>query len=340
MNRIQIKSILMLVVAIILMVGCGKVTGSSNTKSKKDTSTDKIKVIATFYPMYEFTKQIAGDKADVQLLIPSTIEPHDWEPTPKDMANIQKADVFIFNSEYMESWVPSIRKSISNNNVDFVEASKGITLKKGVEEEEHEHDHDHGDHDHEGDTNAHDSSEEHEHHHHHEFDPHVWLSPVLAQQEVKTITEALIKADPKNKEEYEENSVAFTKKLKKLDSDFREGLKDIKQKEIVTQHAAFGYLTNEYGLIQVPIAGLSPDIEPSAAKMKEIKDFSKKNNVKVIYFEELASPKVAETLANEIGAKTEVLNTLEGLSKEDQENGFDYIKVMEKNLQTLLKYQK
>ena len=326
MNRIQIKSILMLVVAIILMVGCGKVTGSSNTKSKKDALNDKIKVIATFYPMYEFTKQIAGDKADVQLLIPSTIEPHDWEPTPKDMANIQKADVFIFNSEYMESWVPSIRKSISNNNVDFVEASKGITLKKGVEEEEHEHehDHDHGDHDHE---------------HHHEFDPHVWLSPVLAQHEVKTITEALIKADPKNKEEYEKNSVAFTKKLKKLDSDFREGLKDIKQKEIVTQHAAFGYLTNEYGLIQVPIAGLSPDIEPSAAKMKEIKDFSKKNNVKVIYFEELASPKVAETLANEIGAKTEVLNTLEGLSKEDQENGFDYIKVMEKNLHTLLKYQ-
>ncbi|MGE6257203.1 metal ABC transporter substrate-binding protein [Heyndrickxia sporothermodurans] len=311
----RLKSILVLFAAAILIVGCGK-------KEETSAVTNKIKVVTTFYPMYEFTKNIAGDKADVQLLIPSTIEPHDWEPTPKDMANIQKADVFVYNSEYMETWVANVKKSISSDQLSYVEASKGITLEKGAEGEEEEH---------------HDDEEE--HHHHHEMDPHVWLSPALAQKEVETITAALVKADPDHKEDYERNSAAYIEKLKKLDNEFREGLKNVKKKEMITQHAAFGYLAHEYGLTQVPIAGLAPDQEPSAAKLAELKAFAKEHKVKVIYFEELASPKVAQTLANEIGAKTEVLHTLEGLSQDDQDKGLDYMKVMEKNLEILKKAQ-
>lgn len=316
----RLTSILVLFAAVILIVGCGKKEETSTVDQK--SSTNKIKVVTTFYPMYEFTKNIAGDKADVQLLIPSTIEPHDWEPSPKDMANIQKADVFVYNSEYMETWVANVKKSISSNQLSYVEASKGITLGKGAEGEEEEH---------------HDDEEE--HHHHHEMDPHVWLSPALAQMEVETITAALVKADPDYKEDYERNSAAYIVKLKKLDNEFREGLKNVKKKEMITQHAAFGYLAHEYGLTQVPIAGLAPDQEPSAAKLAELKAFAKEHKVKVIYFEELASPKVAQTLANEIGAKTEVLHTLEGLSQEDQDKGLDYMKVMERNLEILKKAQ-
>lgn len=333
MNRLRFKSILILFTAIILMVGCGKKEETSSANVNIDQATNKMKIITTFYPIYEFTKNISGDKADVQLLIPSTIEPHDWEPSPKDMANIQNADLFIYNSEYMETWVPNVQKSIKSDKLSFVEASKGITLEKGSEDD-HEH------HDEDGEHGHHDGDEEHDgHEHNHEMDPHVWLSPALAQKEVETITAALVNADPNNKEVYEKNSTAYLEKLKKLDNDFREGLKDIKKKEMITQHAAFGYLAHEYGLIQVPIAGLSPDQEPSAAKLAELKAFAKEHDVKVIYFEELASPKVAQTLANEIGAQTEVLHTLEGLSKEDQEKGLNYIKVMEKNLAVLKQSQ-
>ncbi|MGE8203711.1 metal ABC transporter substrate-binding protein [Heyndrickxia sp. NPDC080065] len=322
MKRFRFKSILILFTAIILMAGCGKKEETSVANSSKDPASNKIKVITTFYPMYEFTKNVAGDRADVQLLIPSTIEPHDWEPSPKDMANIQSANIFIYNSEYMETWVLNVQKSIKSDKLSFVEASKGITLAEG------------------GDEDHHDGEEGHdEHDHHHEMDPHVWLSPVLAQKEVESITAALIKADPNNKEAYEKNSDAYIAKLKQLDNDFREGLKNIKKKEMITQHAAFGYLAKEYGLKQVPIAGLSPDQEPSPAKLGELKKFAKQHDVKVIYFEELASPKVAQTLANEIGAKTQVLNTLEGLSKEDQDKGLDYIKVMENNLEILKQSQ-
>ncbi|GIN88853.1 high-affinity zinc uptake system binding-protein ZnuA [Heyndrickxia sporothermodurans] len=283
---------------LILLSGCG---------SKKEANSQKLHIVTTFYPMYEFTKNIVKDKAEVQLLIPSNVEPHDWEPSPKDVGSIQKSDLFIYNSPYFETWVPSIEKSVSNEKLLFVEASNDIDLIKRSESKKNQ------------------------------LDPHVWLSPVLAQQEVKTITEAVIKADPNNKAYYQKNSDEYLAKLANLDREYRTTLKKTKKKELITQHAAFGYLTNEYGIQQVPIAGLSPSQEPNPAKLAELKQFAQKHKVNIIFFEELASPKVAETLANEIGAKTEVLHTLEGLSKDEQKEGLNYISVMQKNLDMIKK---
>jgi len=313
--------------AAMLLAGCSnKESVSDSSGSKKEDKTEKIKVVTTFYPMYEFTKQVAGDAADVELLIPSTMEPHDWEPTPKDMANVQDASLFIYNSEYMETWVPDMEKSVAGSKVKFIEASKGITLAEGAEEEEeHEHEHEEGKENHEQS---------------HAKDPHVWLSPVLAQKEVATIADALINADPANKEVYKQNSADYIGQLKELDNKYHTALQNASKKELITQHAAFHYLADEYGLVQVPIAGLSPEEEPSAKKLTELKEFAKEHEVQVIYFEELASPKIAKTLANEIDTKTEVLSTLEGLSAEDQEKGMDYIQVMEENLEKLVQYQK
>ncbi|WP_445505507.1 metal ABC transporter substrate-binding protein [Niallia sp. 03091] len=326
MKFFRLRTVLIVLVAVVFMAGCGK---NSETTNGKTSNSEKIKVITTFYPMYEFTKNVAGDQADVELLIPSSTEPHEWEPSPKDVANIQNADLFIYNSEYMETWVPQVKDTLSGKKVKFVEASKGITLVEGVEEEEEHHE---------------DGTEEEEHHegeheHHHEMDPHVWLSPALAQKEVQTITDTLISADPDNKAAYEKNSKAYLAKLTQLDNDYRTELKGVKKKELITQHAAFGYLAKEYGLIQVPIAGLSPEQEPNAQKLAELKDFAKEHDVKVIYFEEITSPKLAKTLASEIGAKTEVLSTLEGLSEKDQAKGLDYIQVMEANLEKLVQSQ-
>ncbi|MED3916234.1 metal ABC transporter substrate-binding protein [Priestia megaterium] len=312
MKKKYVMTAVVAVACFSLMVGCSTKSRSSNETNKSSTN-EKIHVTTTFYPMYEFTKQVAGDKADVELLIPSTVEPHDWEPSPKDMKNIQQSDLVVYNSPYMETWEPSIEKSINSEGPTFVKASTGIELMNGIEDEE------------EKGKQA------------HAYDPHVWLSPVLAQKEVKNIAEALEKADPDNKDYYEKNSEKYIDQLKDLDKKYQSTLKDVRNKELITQHAAFGYLAKQYGLTQVPIAGLSPEQEPSAAKLAELKKFAQTHHVKTIYFEELTSPKVAKTLADEVGAKTEVLNTLEGLSKEQQKQGLDYIEAMENNLKQLQK---
>ncbi|QAY65784.1 metal ABC transporter substrate-binding protein [Paenibacillus protaetiae] len=304
-----------LLLCIALLSGCGKTSGHAND--------GKLNVAVTFYPMYEFTKQVAGEHANVTALIPPSVEPHDWEPSAKDMTIIQNADVFVYNG-LIEGWADSALSAAPNDKRIAVQASKGISLIEGTaeEEEEHEEDHeeDHGSH---GEEQA--------------LDPHVWLSPVLAQQEVSAIEQALEQADPAHKADYKTNAAAYIAKLKQLDQDYRAGLQNVKKKSFVTQHAAFGYLAKEYGLTQIPIAGLSPDQEPSPENMAEIVKFAKQNDVKTIFFETLVDPKVARTVADEIGAKTDVLNPLEGLTDEDKTNHLDYISIMTNNLKALQK---
>jgi zinc transport system substrate-binding protein len=301
------KLCLTLIFVLLVASGCSnasQVTGD-NTKSKK------LQIVTTFYPMYYFTKQVAGDLANVDMLIPNGVEPHDWEPTTKDMARIQDADVFIYNSKYFETWADKVLGSMNHSKLKVVEASSGIKLMNATTGEE-------------------DGSKA-------SMDPHVWLSPVLAEKEVDNITKALEQSDPKHKQQYEQNAEAFKKKLADLDQQYKETLSHANKKEFVTQHAAFGYLAKQYGLTQIPIAGLSPDVEPTLGKLTELANLTKKKNIKVIYFEGLTSSKVAQTLANEIGAQTEVLNPLEGLTKEDQQQGLDYLGVMKKNLDALMK---
>lgn len=332
MNLFKARALVGMVIAcLIIMAGCtSKDTSIQNGENSEKE--DQLHIVTTFYPMYEFTKNIAKDKAQVDLLIPSNIEPHDWEPSPKDMEKIQKSDILIFNSSNMETWISAVQDSLGKDQPLFIEASNEITLMEGVA------------HDHDYDEEADLHNEEMEHHneeaeHHDEenahLDPHVWLSPVLAQKEVQNITAALVKLDPKNKDVYENNSHEYIQKLKELDELYRKTLHNVASKEIITQHAAFGYLAREYGLIQVPISGLSPSEEPSPAKLAELKKFAEEHQIKVIFFEETTSPKVAQTLAAELGAETEVLNTLEGLSMEDQKKGLGYIEVMKNNLKSL-----
>ncbi|GIO13961.1 zinc ABC transporter substrate-binding protein [Cohnella xylanilytica] len=286
----------------------------------------KLKVVTTFYPMYEFSRQVAGDNADVVALVPAGAEPHDWEPSAKDMALIADADVFVYNG-IVEGWAEKALASAGNADRIVVKASEGIALQEGVAEEEDDHGH--------GDEAE--GAEDRDHDHGHELDPHVWLDPSLAKREVSNIEAALAKADPEHAADYASNAEAFNAKLSELDQAFRDGLKDAKRKEFVTQHAAFGYLAKAYGLTQVPISGLSPDQEPSPERMADIVKEAKRRDVKTIFFETLVDPKVARTIADEIGAATDVLNPLEGLTDEDRKNGLDYIGIMRNNLAALKK---
>nr|WP_042196775.1 metal ABC transporter substrate-binding protein [Paenibacillus camerounensis] len=385
--------------AVLIASGCGSnnnpagnaadihATGTSDTSAAANASADslgKLDIKVSFYPMYEFTKNIAGDLADVELLVPAGIEPHDWEPTAQDMARITDADILIYNGAGMESWTGQVLDSASGSKLITVEASKGLDIMEGAEEEEaghshghseeahgtDEHDHGHGEEAHDADEHDHDHGEEahgtdeHEHghgeeahgtdehdhghgeeahgadehnHDHGGLDPHVWLSPALAIREVRNIEAALAAASPDHAAAFKANADSYAAKLEQLDRDFKDGLSNTKRKDFITQHAAFGYLAREYGLTQVPIAGLSPEQEPSAAQMAGIIEFAKANDVKTIFFETLISSSVAETIAQEIGAKAAVLNPVEGLTEEDRSRGLDYIAIMRQNLEALKK---
>ncbi len=308
-NAIRTKRVLALSVLAfsVLLSGCaGK---------EKAADDGKLNVMTSFYPVYDFTLKVGGDKVNVKDMVPAGTEPHDWEPGTRDIAALEEADVFVYSGAGMEHWTEDVIKSLNNKELIIVEASNGISLREGhgeEEEEEGEEEHDHG-----------------------EFDPHVWLDPQNAKKEMENIKDALVKADPDNKDYYESNYKTYSEKLDELDQSFKDTLAAVPNKSIVVSHEAYGYLCAAYGLTQMGIEGLAPDSEPDPARMAEVIDFVKENNVKTIFFEELASPKVAEAIAKETGAKTEVLNPIEGLSDEELKAGEDYISVMEKNLAAL-----
>lgn len=298
-----------------VMIGALLFAACGNTNKEADKKED-LTIVTTFYPIYDFTKEIVGDEGNVKLLIPAGTEPHDFEPSAKERAEISDADVFVYNSSDMEFFVDSLKDSVDSKQTLMIEAAKGIDRLESQEADEHE------------------ESEE-GHDHAHEYDPHVWLDPVLAIKEVRTIAGELGEKYPDKKEIFTKNADAYIKKLEALDQKYCEELKNATNRTFVTQHAAFAYLANQYNLEQVAISGVSPDQEPTPSRLAELKEFVKKNNIKVIYFEENASSKVAETLSNETGVKLEVLNPLESLTNEQIKAGENYISVMEKNLEAL-----
>lgn len=315
----KMQKILLLLGTVVLSV---VLTACGNQEEKKASSNEKIQVMTTFYPMYEFTKQVVGDKGDVELLIPAGTEPHDFEPSAKDLAKISDSDVFVYNSPELEAWTDNLTDTVDTKKTEVIQASKDIKLMEGAE-----HDHEEA-HDHDG--------EEHEEHgHDHDLDPHVWLDPVLAIKEVETIRDQLSKKYPDDKADFEKNAANYIDELKKLDQEYQSAFRDAKNKTFVTQHAAFGYLAKQYGLTQEAIAGISPDQEPSPSRLSELKHYVEDHQVKVIYFEENASSKVAETLSKETGVKLEVMNPLESLTDKQIKDGEDYLSVMRENLSAL-----
>ena len=311
LNRLKLTGILS--AAALVLVGCG--TSGSDESA---VSEDGIKVVTTFYPMYDFAKNVVGDNGEVSVLLDAGQESHGYEPTPQDIAAIADADVFVYNSDEMETWVPSVLESIESSDVIVVEAAKDIALFELEEAAEEEH----------SDEEGEDA---------HNVDPHVWLDPVYAQEEVAAILAGMLEADEANKESYEANAAAFNEKLAELDATYQTAFEDAENRTFVVQHAAFGYIARRYDLTEVAVSDVSSDAEPNPAKLAELQQFMIDNQITTVYYSDSASSKTAETLAEEAGATLEVLSPLEGITDEDQEAGKDYLSVMEENLTALKK---
>jgi zinc transport system substrate-binding protein len=265
----------------------------------------KLKVVASFYPLYYFASQIGGDKADVIDITPAGAEPHDYEPTAQDIAQIETSQLLVLNGLGLEAWGADIRKNVDPTKTWLVTASDGVAAQQLTEA---------------GQTMT---------------DPHIWLSPEAAKIMINNITIGYIKIDPADDSYFQDNAAVLKNKLDQLDAAYRTGLANCQLHDIITSHAAFGYLAQAYGLKQISIAGLSPDAEPSPAQLADIIKQAKADKIKYIFFESLVSPKLAQTIATEIGAKTLVFNPLEGLTKDELAQGQDYFSEMQNNLTNL-----
>lgn len=295
----------LMMISAVVLAGCG------NGKDK-ELQEGKLNVIVTFYPLYDFAVKIGGEHVHVINMVPAGVEPHDWSPKSRDVSRMGKAGLFVYQGSGFEGWVDDFLKSLpSDNKLQVVETSKGMSLLQGSDEEE--------------EVNP------------NHIDPHTWLSPQSAKQMAARIKDGMIQADPANKSDYESNFAKLTAQFDQLDAKYRAEISKTPRKDIVVSHNAFAYLCRDYGLTQKSIMGLSPDAEPTAKAIKDINDFVKANQVKYIFFEELVSNKLAKTLAKDAGIETLVLNPLEGLTPKEAKAGADYFTVMEANLQNLLK---
>ena len=264
----------------------------------------KPQVAASFFLMADFARKIGGEHIQVTSLVPSGMEPHEWEPAAADISLLEQADVLIYNGAGMEHWIDQVAAALDSKNLLFVETAKKIVANQAADPLG--------------------------------SDPHVWLSPPNAKIQLDAIRAALIQIDPANQADYQANYDHWATQLDKLDQDYRNGLAGLPKRDIIVAHQAFGYLCAEYGLKQTAIEGLMADSEPDPARMAEIVTYARDHDIKVIFFEELASPKVAETIAREIGARTSALNPLEGMTEEQLAAGEDYFSIMRKNLAALI----
>lgn len=300
----------------LLVIGISKI-------NKQSQNEEKIKVIATLFPQYDFAKQIGGDKVDVSLLLTPGTETHTYEPTPQDIINVNKADLYIYTGKYMEPWSDKIANSITSNT-QVLDASKNINL---INEKQFEKEHDTID----------NNEEESDNSHHHEYDPHIWLNPQNAIGMVKNIEEELCNIDPQNKDYYQKNAENYIKQLTNLDNEIETTIKESKKNKIAFGGTfAYAYFIQRYNLQYVSAYdSCGENSEPSVTKVKEVIDYMKENNINVIFYQELSAGKIADTISKETGATKLVFHTIHNASQEEIDNSETYISLMQKNLQNL-----
>jgi zinc transport system substrate-binding protein len=301
-----------IIIALLIVISLVALLIAMNPIGRPPSTSGKLRIVTTLFPLYDFVSAIGRDKTEVSSLLPPGVEPHAFEPRPSDVVRINRADLFIYTGKFMEPWVDDIIKGVVGRQVAFIDASRGIWLKPGGEKAG-------------------------------SFDPHIWLDFSLAQKMVDNVALALAERDPANAAFYKKNTADYKAKLVALDNNFRAALARCRKKKIVYGgHYAFGYLTKRYGLEYLAAQGLAPDAEPTAGDLAKLVDQINRHQIKYIFYEELTSPKIAETLASETKARLLKLNAAHNLTKEDYNRHATFISLMRANLENLkigLEYQ-
>ncbi|HEX6967545.1 MAG TPA: metal ABC transporter substrate-binding protein [Micromonosporaceae bacterium] len=268
----------------------------------------RVDVVAAAYPLQFVAERVGGDAVRVTALAKPGAEPHDVELNPGQVGQISKADLIVYLSGFQPAVDEAVAQEGGDRGFDVAEVVPLLDAAAGA----HRHD--------EADEHRHDSGK----------DPHVWLDPVRLATVGDRLAERLAETDPDRADGYRARAAALRDELETLDREYRDGLGTCRRREIVVSHAAFGYLADRYGLEQIAVSGLTPDDDPAPQQLAEVVEEAKAHGATTIFFETLASPKVAETIAREVGAQTAVLDPIEGPTP-----GADYLALMRTNLAAL-----
>ena len=269
-----------------------------------------LSVVTGFYPLQFIAERVGSEQTAVSVLAGPGVEAHDLELTPSQAAEVTDAELV----SYLPQFIPSLDEAIAELNPDAAfDASSGLDLIAG---DSSSHDHAHS---HEGDE---------------ALDPHVWLDPTNVAAMAKALSIRLGELDPACSKTYADNAQALAEEMSALDGELSSGLLNCKVKTMVVSHEAFGYLANRYGFEQVGISGLTPESEPSPSRLAEVAEISKSDGVTTVYYENLVSPVVAETLAAELGISAVMLDPLES-----KPQAGDFVSQMQANLAALKKGQ-
>ncbi|MDX6279497.1 MAG: zinc transport system substrate-binding protein [Kribbellaceae bacterium] len=303
--------------AVVTLAGCGDDSAGG--------SGGKLDVVASFYPLEFIARSVGGDAVNVTTLTAPGVEPHDLELTPKQVGTIAGAKLVI----YEKSLQPAVDEAVAQNakSAGFDVAPAAKLEATGADFEEHPEGEAAGP---TGTATVKPASYTSD-----GLDPHFWLDPVRYEGVVQAVTDKLVATDPDHADGYKQRAATLLGEVGKLDTEYKAGLTDCKLKTFVTSHQAFAYMAKRYGLTMVGIAGFTPDAEPTPTRIKEVQEIVQKQQVTTIFYEELVSPKVAESIARDVHVKTAVLSPIEGLS--DANSQETYLSLMRENLQELRK---
>jgi zinc transport system substrate-binding protein len=271
-----------------------------------------LKIAASVFPLYDFSRSVAGDRAEVSLLLPAGVDVHTWQPRPRDVVSLSRADLFVYIGSGLEPWADSLLKTRSRGAGRILEAGKGLAAGKGRG------------HDHRGDDR--DDAP----------DPHLWLDVQMAETMIIRIRDELAALDAEGASAYRRNAAAAVQALRLLDAEFRGGLERCRNRTVVLAgHAAFGHLAARYGLTQVSLYGLSPDAEPTARHLAGVVEMMRRNKIATVFFEVNSSRRMAEVLARETGAGLVGLDPAANPSREQWAAGVTFLDIMRRNLAAL-----
>ncbi|MBI5632238.1 MAG: zinc ABC transporter substrate-binding protein [Nitrospirae bacterium] len=314
----------MILLFVTLLSACAR---SKDPESKGQSG--KLIVVATLFPLYDFARNIAGDRADVKLLLPPGAEPHSFEPRTSDMVMLNRADIFIYTNKFMEPWAEKLLKGIQSSRLSVVDASSGVRFVQGsIDGGEGAYLHQ---------NRKPGQKEDHDEHKGQGSDPHIWLDFSNAQKMVDTIAGAIIAKDPANKDLYTKNAETYKARLADLDKSYQKGLSNCSKKIFINGgHFTFGYLAARYGLRYRAAYGFSPDAEPTARNLADISKTLRQEGLGHLFYEELLSPRIADTIAKETGATLLKLHGAHNISKAEFDGNRTFIELMERNLDSLM----
>ncbi|MGA2680937.1 MAG: zinc ABC transporter substrate-binding protein [Candidatus Bathyarchaeia archaeon] len=298
------KTTYIIITVLIAIIIVATVAALSLTNNAGTPSSSKLKVVATFYPLYDFAQNIGGDKVSVSILVPETVDVHDFEPTPSSIFEVSSANVLIYNGAGLEPWIQQVINAAGNSKLIEVDTSQGIHILPVPAEFQKNNE---------------------------TVDPHLWLDPVNAKQQVNNILQGLIKADPTDSQYFTQNAQTYDAQLDNLNALAINATTNTPTKIFITFHEAFAYFANQYNVTQLPISGPFEE-EPTPSDIQNVITAINQHHLKYVGYESLENPAISQSISSQTNASLIQMNPIEGLTTQEKAAGDNYISLMKQDI--------